>query len=50
MHSLLCQATRGKYNGEALACQLQAGVMYSDEQRRFMVRVLGKYLMRNAKV
>lgn len=50
MHGILCQVSRGKYLGTSLDEQLKAGIMYTDEQRRFMVKVLGKFLMRNAKV
>lgn len=50
MPGILCQVARGKYQGDTLDEQLKAGVVYTDEQRRFMVKVLGKFLMRNAKV
>ena len=50
VEGILTQIRRGKHCGETLSAKMKSGVECTTEERRFLVKVLGKFLMRNAKV
>jgi len=47
---ILSNVVRGRYNGADLVQKLQSSIIYSPEERKFMVKILGKFLMKNATV
>lgn len=47
---VLMKYDRGVIKGSALAEKLQQGVMYTREERMFMIKILAKYLMEKCTV